>query len=248
MKKILKAKNFNEINLLINNMEKTQPKIFHIHIDGQNDIPHDLEKYAIDEIGFYDRPFSGHPEGADHFEPSCQLTLKANTKEEFKIAWDKLESKIKEFPDFVGYVEGEFIPIDDYIPYTEYNDIPVPFYVVKRKLIHGEQFRQTEVHLTMDKNTSHPSLIKKLLDSGLYGGYIPKPNAEYIVFTMQGYIKDIVPLITSLKEFLIESGGADKCTIKEERAIAHILCNVDVNELPEIADIVTYFKQPNLVR
>ena len=222
-------------------MEQTQSKIFHIHVDGIKDIPVDLENYVVNELGFISRPFDGHPEDADHFEPSCELTLKTYNKQDFQKAFEKLEIALKEFPDFVGYVEGEYIPSDDFIPYSEYKDIPVPFFVAKRKITSIEKFRQTEVHITMDKNTSHPDLIKKLLDAGFYGGYIPKPNADYVVFTVQGYIKDIEPLIKSVKAFIEESGGADKCTIKEERAIAHILCNMTANELPEIAESVHYF-------
>src|SRR6185295_11898839 len=90
-----------------------------------------------------------------------------------------------------------------------------------------EKFRQTEFHLTMEKTKSNAILMKRLLDSGLYGAYIPKRDGEFLVLTIQGFIKDIVPLIESLKNFLLESGGAYRCTIKEERAVAHHLYNID---------------------
>ncbi len=223
-------------------MEKTQPKIFHIHIDAQI-MPKVLDNWAIRELKFVPTDYDGHPDGYDHFEPKRHLTLKAQTKEVFHAAWDKLESKLAEHPDFVGYIEGEYLPIDEYIPFKPYTDIQIPFQITRRKLVpeKSEDFRQTEVHITMEKTQSHPDLMKKLLDSGLYGAFIPKADGEFLVLTIQGFIKDIIPLIDSIRTFLTESGGAYRCTIKEERAIAHKLYNIDSKELPEIADTVHYF-------
>jgi hypothetical protein len=223
-------------------MEKTQPKIFHIHVDAQN-MPKALDEWAIKELNFVPTDYDGHPEGYDHFEPIRHLTLKAPTKEIFRSAWDMLEAKLDEHPDFVGYIEGEYLPIDEYIPFKAYTDIPIPFQITRRKLVpeNSEDFRQTEVHITMEKTQSHPDLMKKLLDSGLYGAFIPKADGEFLVLTIQGFIKDIVPLIDSIRNFLTDSGGACRCTIKEERAIAHKLCNIDSAELPEIAESIKYF-------
>ena len=229
-------------------MEKTQPKIFHIHIDAQQ-MPKGLDDWAISELKFKPTDYDGHPEGYDHFEPKRHLTLKASTKETFRTAWDSLEAKLLEFPDFVGYIEGEYLPIDEFIPFTPYKDIPIPFQILRRKLIpeNSEDFRQTEVHVTMERTQSHPALMKKLLDSGLYGAFIPKMDGEFLVLTIQGFIKDIVPLIDSIRNFLIESGGAHRCTIKEERAIAHKLCGISAVDLPEVASSIQYKKRPVVV-
>jgi hypothetical protein len=223
-------------------MEKVQPKIYHIHIDAQQ-MPKALDEYAIKNLNFVPTDYDGHPDGYDHFEPQRHLTLKAPDKALFKAVWNQLEAKMDEYPDFVGYIEGEFLPIDEYIPYSQYKDIPIPFYITRRKLnpSNSEDFRQTEIHVTMEKTQSHPDLMKKLLDSGMYGAFIPKIDGEFLVLTIQGFIKDIVPLIDKVRNFLIESGGAYRCTIKEERAISHKLCNIDSSELPEIAEHIQYF-------
>jgi hypothetical protein len=223
-------------------MERTQPRIFHVHVDAQN-MPQALDEWAIKELNFVPTDYDGHPDGYDHFEPQRHLTLKAPTKELFKTAWDKLADKLDEYPDFVGYIEGEFLPIDEYIEFKEYKDIPIPFQISRRKLnpANSEDFRQTEVHITMERTQSHPDLMKKLLDSGLYGAFIPKWDGEFLVLTMQGFIKDIVPLIDKIRTFLTESGGAYRCTIKEERAIAHKLCGINSSDLPEVAENITYF-------
>lgn len=141
-----------------------------------------------------------------------------------------------------GYLEAEFIPIDDFIPYKEYQEIPVPFEIRRRRLdgSKNEQFRQAEIHFTMDKDKSHPDLLKKLLDSGLYGAYIPKDRGTFLVLTIQGFVKDINPFCEILKEYIEQSGGAYLYTLKEERAIIHKLLGITPKDLPEIADEIKY--------
>lgn len=222
-------------------MEATQPNIFHIHIDAKK-MPSQLDEFALKELGFYDTDFNGHPEGYQHFEPNRHLTLKVKTKEDFNEIWEKLEEKADGADGFVGYLEGEYIPNDEYIPYKEFEDHPVPF-KIERRILDGsekEQFRQTEFHLTMEKSQSNPILMKKLLDSGLYGAYIPKKDGEFLVLTMQGFIKDIVPLYDELKKYLLKTGGAYRCTIKEERALRFKMYGVDSYDLPEIAENIVY--------
>ena len=221
-------------------VEKTQPKIFHIHSDAKH-ISNELYRYAVNDLKFVDTDFDGHPEGYVHFEPEKHLTLKLKTKGEFQSTWEKLE-KITDRSEFKGYLEGEFIPFDEYIPHKSYTDIPVPFKIKRRRLkgTKGEQFRQTEIHLTFEKDSSHHDLIKKLLDSGLYGAYIPKKDGTFIVLTMQGYIKDIEKLYPVIKQYLLDSGGAYRCTLKEERAIDFKLYGINVEDLPEIAEKIDY--------
>lgn len=221
-------------------MEKTNPKIFHIHIDAHH-MPKSLEKHVRTELGFYDHHFTGHPDGYRHFEPNAHLTRKLTTYDEFETGWIALEDCIG--GDFVGYFEGEFIPVDEAIPERPYNDsIPVPFEIKRRRLrgTSDEQFRQTELHLVMDKDASDPRLIKKLLDAGLYGAYLPKKDHNAVVLTMQGFRKDICPLYKTLKEYLHQAGGIMKGTLKEERAIRHKLIGIIPEQLPEIADTITY--------
>jgi len=222
-------------------VEPTQPNIFHIHIDAQQ-MPEDLSRLARQQLGFCDTNFSGHPEGYIHFEPKQHLTLKVRTREEFDTAWSKLEDMASR-PDFVGYLEGEYIPVDDFIPYKPFVDLPVPFRIQRRRLTGAEQeqFRQTEFHLVYKKDESDPRLTEKLLQAGLYGAFIPKKDGEFVVLTMQGYLKDVGPLVKALKKYIEEAGGAYRCTLKEERAIKHRLFGIGTADLPEIADRIEYF-------
>lgn len=230
-----------ELSISMISFEPTQPEIFHLHIDAQR-MPPELSRFARQELGFYDSNFSGHPEGYDHFEPQQHLTLKVKTRPEFDAAWERLESAARG-TDFVGYLEGEFIPLDDFIPYRPFDaELPVPFQVQRRRLSGGahEHFRQTEFHLTYKRDESDPRLTEKLLQAGLYGAYIPKRDGEFVVLTMQGHVKTIHPLLASVKGYLEQAGGAFRCTVKEERAIKHQLFGVTAAELPEIADEVNY--------
>ncbi len=87
----------------------------------------------------------------------------------------------------------------------------------------------------------HPQLIAKLLNSGLYAGYIPKQDANYIVFTVQGFVDEINPLIKRVTNYLRETGGGRRVTVKEERVIAYKVCGIESSDLPEVADKVEYY-------
>lgn len=222
-------------------IEPTQPGIFHIHIDASY-MPPDLSKIVKGELGFYDHHFIGHPDGYEHFEPNAHLTRKILTGKEFKQVWEELEGLV-EGTDFGGYLEGEYIPTDDTIPESLYNDSVVfPFRVERRRLRGApeEQFRETEIHLVMDKDKSDERVVRKILDAGLYGAFLPKKDYTAVVLTMQGFCRDIEPLIQSLTEYLHKAGGVVRGTIKEERAIRYKLIGVNPQELPEIADRVIY--------
>lgn len=220
--------------------ESTQPNIFHIHIDAQS-MPMELSRFAKEELAFADTNFSGHPPGYVHFEPKQHLTLKVKTRREFDAVWSALEKKVSQ-TDFVGYLEGEYIPRDDFIPYKPHSDLPVPFRVIRRRLTGGqeEEFRQGEFHLVYKKDESDPRLTEKLLAAGLYGAFMPKADGEFVVLTMQGYVRDMGPLTEAVKAYIQHAGGAFRCTLKEERAIKYTLFGVDNNDLPEIADRIEY--------
>ena len=219
-------------------MITAQPRRYHIHIDGTT-FPEVLAREAR-RIGFYETNFSGHPEGFQHFEPKVHLTLKAEGVESFNAAWSELE-KVASAVEWKGYIEGEFIPFDDELPWKEYVDVPVPFKLERRRLRSEEDFRQTEVHVVMDKDASDARLMRGLLEAGLYGAYLPKQDHTALVLTAQGYKADIFRLSGVLRKYLASVGGAARCTLKEERAIRYKLFNLLPEELPEIVDCVQYF-------
>lgn len=221
-------------------IEATQPRIFHIHIDAQY-MSKEFYEQVTQELKFYDSDFGGHPEGYSHFEPQRHLTLKVFNKEDFEAKWKRLVD-LADLADFKGYLEGEYIPFDDFIPYKEYKDIPIPFSIKRRKLSGKEGFRQTEIHLTFDKDKSNPDLIKKLLDAGLFGAYIPKKHGTFLVLTAQGRVREISKLWPVLKSYIEKSGGTFRCTLKEERAIKYKVYGVTSVDMPEVIESVSYLQ------
>ncbi len=212
---------------------------FHIHIDA-TELPKSLEEFVRKELGFYEHGFNGHPLGYRHFEPNRHLTTKPRDKIEFERIWVDLEKNAATH-GLIGYIEGEYIPFDDEISFKPYVELPVPFKIERRRLHPDEKFRQSELHLVLDAVESDGQLISRLLEAGLYGAYLPKKDHTALVLTAQGYIKDISPLIESLRTYLHEAGGAKRCSLKEERALKSTLFGITVKDLPEVIENVDYF-------
>ena len=197
---------------------------------------------TLHKFGFYEHNFIGHPYGYEYFGPIAHLSRKILTSKEFKQVWGKLE-RLVEGTNFAGYLEGEYILTDRVIPKMSYDDSVVFPFRVERRRLRGtpeEQFRETEIHLVMDRDKSDERVIRKILDAGLYGAFLPKKGQTAVVLTMQGFCRDIGPLSQSLIEYLHRAGGVVRGTIKEERAIRYKLIGVNPQNLPEIADRVIY--------
>ncbi len=223
------------------NKENTEPGIYHIHVDGKS-ISEKLYNRLISDFHFVNSDFSGSPEGYEAFYPERHLTLKLKGKDGFRWTWDNLLAIVSE-EEFVGYLEGEFIPIDKKIEFKDYNNsVPFPFLVTRRRLSEekGESFRETEFHLALDYDKSDKELIDKMLESGMLPAKVDKgERGHFIIFTLQGYPRDIKRLIKMLEEYLAEAGGAVSCTLKEEAVIDHELYGVTIDDLPEIVDTIS---------
>lgn len=216
--------------------EKVEPRVFHIHYDGKWISKELFEKLTHDH-GFMSSNFSGCPKDSPKFIPEVHLTFKTPKKEEFKIVWDTIIG-ITSNKNFKGYIEGEYLPRDEFIPWKKFSPKPIPFKIDTRKLDpkKGEVFRQTELHLALNTDTSEPKLIKDLIGCGLFGGNIAKERGNFTVLTAQGYIRDINSLYTQLLDYITSVGGAKDCTIKEERIVKFKLFDTKTSSLPHIVD------------
>mgnify|MGYP003393134463 CR=1 FL=1 len=222
---------------------QNQTRTFHLHIDAVH-LPEPFYRTLKDDFGFWDSEFSGHPSGYDHFEPNRHITMKFTDGKKFRMTCQRLEELAEQYPDFTGYFEGEYIREERFVPDLSYCDLPVPFSIKRRRLDGSrfEQFRESELHLTLDKDASNSDVISKLLESGLYGAYLPKEDYIALVLTIQGFREDIGGLVECLWEYLGRSGGVVRAKLKEEYAIWHKLYNVSPTDLPEVVDIVTYIR------
>ena len=226
---------------MIEYKQKRGVHMYHIHIDGKK-MPDELCSEYQHFFKFSPAGFIGSPSGYPAFTPRYHLTRKISHKTEFESVWAEIEKLTFSRSDFRGYIEGEYIHVHKKIEEKPYSPTQVPFKIRRRLLTGniGEEFRQTEVHLSMDKDKSNPELIKNLLDAGLFGGYLPKKDHTAIIFTAQGFRKDIVVLVEMIEDFIQRSGGAIHCSMKEEIAVKYLLVGITQADLPEVVDCVEY--------
>jgi len=206
---------------------------FHIHIDAMKLRP-EFERFLVSELGFWRSDFGGHPEGQARYEPLHHLTQEPADGREFRRMFDELSRRLEAGGQMDGYVEGEYVPLDVDIPETPYNSaVPAPFHVDLGPLPRGA-FRESEIHVTLDRDTSDARLIQALSGMGLYSGYLPKAHGVAQVLTVQGARDDIDAVKEPMLAYLRAAGGGKNCSIKEERIVDWWVSSPDVTLPPVI--------------
>jgi hypothetical protein len=196
--------------------KKEKMSAFHIHIDAQ-ELSGDFERRLIEHFGFWRSDFCGHPEGFEHYEPPHHLTQEPSTSREFRDLFEKVLPLAQATGAMRGYIEGEFVALDQDLSPRPYDpSVPAPF-KLRRTFLPQGTFRESEVHVTLDRDRSHPALLKELLDMGLYAAYLPKDYGTAEVFTAQGSRPDIDAILPPLLGYLERVGGSVECSVKEER-------------------------------
>jgi hypothetical protein len=219
-------------------MSNTIQGEFHVHIDAQQ-MTYEFETFVIESLGFYNTAFSGHPEGALHFETPKHLTYKTKDARAFKETFDRIESHLEKNPNLLmGYVEGEYIPLDIEIAEMPFNpDIKVPCEWDLKNLPAGI-FREDEIHVTLDRDRSHPKLIQSLRKMGFFSAYMDKPYGTAEILTVQGSRTTIQKLLSMILPYLTNAGGAVHCSVKEERVIRWWSSSPSI-QFPPTANVVT---------
>ena len=216
---------------------------FHIHVDAKV-ISKQLERELIKQKLFkHDFLKNDETSVYQSFNPVRHYTNRFIEYKEFNESWNKLKQIIQKDNNFEGYLEAEYIITNIKIKEKKFdNSIKFPFKIKRRTLSsqRNEKFRETEFHLTMNYNKSNKKLITKLLESGLYPAYMLKENYTSIIFTIQGYKKEINKLYQQTKKYLEFAGGAVNCSIKKELAIRYLVVKLNPEDMPEIADKVEY--------
>ena len=96
--------------------------------------------------------------------------------------------------------------------------VPLPL-VIKRGALPAGTFRESEIHITIDRDESDPRLISQLTEMGLYSGFLPKSYGVAQVMTVQGSRRDIATVKPAVLQYLHDAGGARRGSIKEERIV-----------------------------
>jgi hypothetical protein len=208
---------------------------FDIHIDALT-LTADFENYLKDQ-GFWRSDFSGHPEGAEAYEPPNHLTQKTVMSSEFRALFDKVLSYVKTHNAMKGYIEGEFIALDQEIEERPFNPSVKPPFTLRTTFLPPGTFRQDEIHIAVSRDESDPRLLRNLMEMGLFAAYIPKPWGIEEVFTAQGLRKDIDAILPPLMEYLKNAGGSVHCSIKEERVADWWLSEAGLRLPPVIGSI-----------
>jgi hypothetical protein len=208
---------------------------FHIHVDAAQISP-PFEEYLA-QTGFVRTDFAGHPEGADGFEAPNHLTLKLYDAAEFRKKFDEVAHAAIETSGIRGYLEGEFIPVDRDVADRPYQaGVDIPFRVESRPIAQGS-FRETEIHITLDRDRSDPRLLASLTEMGFFSAYMHKSYGVAQIFTVQGTRTVIDQLLPRLFAYLESCGGTANCSVKEERVARWWLSDPTVALPPVISDI-----------
>lgn len=210
---------------------------FHIHIDAHQ-LAQNFENLLLQDLGFCNTDFAGHPEGVLHFETPRHLTYKTKDVKSFRSTFDAIASYLNENTDAIaGYVEGEYIPIDIDLEEQPFDpSIPVPCKFELTTLAAGT-FREDEIHVTLDRDRSDPRLIDNLRSMGFFSAYMDKSFGTVEILTAQGSKQNVQQLLSQVLSYLKVAGGAIKCSVKEERIVRWWLSKPDIKLPPVIKTI-----------
>ncbi len=214
--------------------------MFHIHVDATK-MNSEFERDLVERLNFYKVNYSidrkevdlaeGEPEHEYH------LTLKLDSSRVFKDTCNDIFGIIvaKKTIDS-GYVECEFVALDDRPSHSPYKEVDVPFKLSMRSPRAGA-FRESELHVTLSRDESDPRLIKHIHhDIGMLSGFIPKDWGVAQIFTAQGTQSQINQIRDPLVNYIHSAGGAARCSIKEERTVRYWMSHADGIGLPYVID------------
>lgn len=197
-------------------MSRTKQPEFHIHIDASW-IAAAVEDALVREHGFAAMDFDLKNSEPPCYAPERHLTRKIYSSGEFKQAFSKVERLAETTQGIRGYIEGEFVALNETIegrPYDPTACLGVRFDC--RELGPGS-FRESEVHITFRRSPPDNRLERTLLDAGFFAVLLPKADGMATVFTAHGYRKDITALVPPVLNFLHAAGGFELVKVKEER-------------------------------
>jgi hypothetical protein len=211
---------------------------FHIHVDAMTLAP-EFEEFLTSKLAFWRSDFGGHPEGQQRYEPVHHLTQEPRDGHEFRAIFDEVVRRANVGRQMTGYIEGEYIPTDIDIDEAPYDgSVKAPLRVSLAPLPSG-RFRESEIHITLDRDRSEPGLIQALTDIGLYSGFIPKAYGIGQVMTVQGSRTHIAEIEKPLLDFLRSAGGGKACSLKEERVIDWWVSESEI-QLPPVIDRIDW--------
>jgi hypothetical protein len=214
----------------------SNPATFHVHIDATSTSP-TFEDVITHALGFSSADFDDSVPETDSFQPARHFTLKPHDALEFKSAFEAVVNAAESTGGLEGYIEGEFIPLDCSIPSGDFNpEVPPPFRISRCQLPMGG-FRESEIHISVNRNRSDQRLGDVLRSMGFFVANILKPSGLAQIFTVQGTRGQIDALLPATQSYLSLAGGAVNGSIKEERIARWWVSNPRLTLPPVISQI-----------
>ncbi len=188
---------------------------YHVHVDAHAPISQDFD-LLLRQSGFVDADFE-HREDADGYEPLRHLTCKPANATLQRNLFVRLQEYVAAHQDaLVGYIEAEAVTQESRHDQPEFNPaVPVPVSLNFGRLSPG-QFRQDEIHITMDHERSDPRLMANLRAMGMHMAYLKRDGRVRAVFTVQGPTQTIRELWPVLDTYLSQTGGLSDGWMSEE--------------------------------
>jgi hypothetical protein len=217
--------------------------MFHIHVDAIK-MNSEFERDLVERLKFYRVDYSIdrssvdlHPKNPEH---EYHLTHKSDSSREFKAVEAEVLKMVREQkPITCGYVETEFVALDDRPEFKPYQDTPLPFRLSMRPPEPGA-FRESELHVTLSQDESDPRLLYVLHHQiGMLSGFIPKQHGMAQIFTAQGTQAQINQIRDPLVDYIHSAGGAKHCSIKEERTVRYWMSHPEGIGLPHVIDQIS---------
>jgi hypothetical protein len=193
--------------------------VFHIHIDA-SEISPEIETFATSTHGFRRTDFAGGVHTVECYAPLHHLTMKTESASQFREAFDSLTQFLERGGGLVGYLEGEFVASDVDITAAPFDSAVDPPFCLQSQSLPPNTFRESEIHITLSDQDSHPELHRRLRAMGLIVASIQKLSGPARIYTAQGSRAQIDSILPSLTTYLETAGGSAACSIKEERVVA----------------------------
>jgi hypothetical protein len=208
---------------------------FHIHVDASW-LDDSFARYLVETLSFTRQDFL--PTTGVSFAPEYHLTKKMNSGHLFQEVFDDVVTRAKATHGMTGYLEGEYVAVDKTIAtqVLENTVEATPFRLDLRPLERGT-FRESEVHVTLDMQSSDPTVLHALTNAGMFSAYSRKPYGVAQTLTAQGTRKQVSTLLPVVLNFL-EKNRVSRCSVKEERILDWWISGEDVVLPPVIDQIV----------
>ncbi len=220
--------------------------MFHIHVDAIEMNP-EFERDLVERLQFYRVDYSIdrasvdlNPESREH---EYHLTHKTDLSTEFKRVSTEVLHLVKTKNSIpIGYVECEFVALDERPEFVQYRGASVPFHLSMRPPQPGA-FRESELHVTLSRDGSDPHLLETLQHQmGMLSGFIPKQYGMAQIFTAQGTQAQINQIREPLIHYIHSAGGAAHCSVKEERTVSYWMSHLGGIGLPHVIERIALGK------